>query len=228
MGLTTMLLLSEPGLLSEDRQCATQSCRTTICRELEKIGWLLYDQEALLQANMAVSGPEQLPETLFRVVATLDALSSTLKVAAFLSGSGHTDERAATALLRAARLLTGSGRLALAATGQHGSSLPGFVRLHMLENHLQAARAGAGLNELEGMPPGLLAAARTALLPADTAAWLQLMTSRLLALCLGGPMAASMDQGVPEGCLLPLLWDPLARHPGQPCPFLVQTASPTL
>lgn len=96
MGLTTMLLLSEPGLLSEDRQCATQSCRTTICRELEKIGWLLYDQEALLQANMAVSGPEQLPETLFRVVATLDVLSSTLKVAAFLSGSGHTDERAAT------------------------------------------------------------------------------------------------------------------------------------
>ena len=166
-------------------------------RELERAGQLLGEQDGRLQALLLSSQPALLEDWVFRAAAAARALDFMLSLAAVHGLKADVEMSCAVALLRAACLLTGSGRLALAAAWQRGSSCStlGAMRLHLLVSHLSAAGAAAAVFDQAGGPATLLTAAHAAFNPADTAEWLQLLTSRLLSLCLGGPLAATLGEG---------------------------------
>lgn len=106
-------------------------------------------------------------------------------VALSLRLEGEEDERAAVAVLRAARLLTGGGRLALAAALRRGSRLGLQVRIDLLKFSVFAAGPATEMLGHVGTLGGLEAAADAAFNPEDTADWLQLATSGLLSCCTG-------------------------------------------
>lgn len=116
-------------------------------------------------------------------------------VALSLRLEGEEDERAAVAVLRAARLLTGGGRLALAAALRRGSRLGLQVRIDLLKFSVFAAGPATEMLGHVGTLGGLEAAADAAFNPEDTADWLQLATSGLLSCCTGGPLASAMLVG---------------------------------
>lgn len=166
------------------------------CREVETAGRLLQEQDGRLQALLVASGPSA-HQSMFRAAAVMQAASGLLTAVAFLSQLAEFEEHwsSADALLGAACLLTSSGRLALAAAGQHGSSAPADLRLHLLISHIQAAGAATTICGREGAPAAPLATLLKAFSSGDTAEWLQLVTGGLMSLCMGGPLAASIKAG---------------------------------
>lgn len=171
---------------------AVQLCR----REIQRLGQLLVEQDGQLQALLAARGPAD-EDAHRRVWVAIAALASTLLLTVRLSTvQTAAYKAAAAALLRATRVLIGSGRLALAAAVQGSSRLSAELRYKLLQSNLMAGNAAWQLTRAEASHEPLLnLAAASAFQPADTAAWLQLVTSGLLSLCMGGPLAATLGEG---------------------------------
>lgn len=164
------------------------SCCAACCRQLEQAGQLLCQQDSWLQAQLLPARGQAQEDAYSRTLVALQALHSTLRMAAFLC-MAEPEERAAAALLRACRLLTGAGRLAVLGSGGQLSGL----RVPLIMASSYAAGAAADLLTEAGSPASLLEAVGTAFefAPVDTAEWLYLLTAGVFGFCMGAPQLIS-------------------------------------